>query len=264
MMDSRRTGGLLLVRAVALTIAGAGSALGQQSEQNQDQSRGQQSQPNQQQGEQRAEEQQTQVARSDSQSQSRSDQANPFARADGTWITLTGTVEEVRANAFTLNFGDGTVVVEMDDADRDADGYDLAQGDQVTVAGRIDDDLFEETAIEASSVYVPETSTFFFASAMDEEDIYAVLMPGVVYDPASASVMGRVAEVESDEFTIDAGTESIRVDVDEMPYDPLDAEGYQQIEVGDFVSVTGNIDQDFFEGRELKASSVITLSEEVG
>ena len=45
-----------------------------------------------------------------------------------------------------------------------------------------------------------------------------------------------------------------------MPYDPLDEDGYQQIEVGDRVSVTGRVDEDLFEGRELVADSVVTLT----
>lgn len=244
---------------IGLALAAPSLAFAQQQNQGQDQAESNQQQT---QSQRDSDSQQTQVARSES--QSGSDEANPYARADGSWITLSGTVDEVRANAFRLNYGDGTVTVEMDDADRKAEGYDLATGDEVTVFGRVDDDLFEEAAIEASSVYVPKTSTYFFASSLDEEDIYAIMIPAVSYDPSSASVLGKVAEVDDGEFTIDAGTSTVRIDVEEMPYDPMDQEGYQQIEVGDVVSVTGEVDDDFFEGRELQANSVITLFEEIG
>ena len=45
-----------------------------------------------------------------------------------------------------------------------------------------------------------------------------------------------------------------------MLYNPLDDEGYQKIDVGDRVKVTGNIDNDLFEGKELMADSVIKLN----
>jgi hypothetical protein len=44
-----------------------------------------------------------------------------------------------------------------------------------------------------------------------------------------------------------------------MPYNPLDDEGYQKVDVGDRVSVTGTMDYDLFEGRELVADSLVIL-----
>jgi hypothetical protein len=46
-----------------------------------------------------------------------------------------------------------------------------------------------------------------------------------------------------------------------MPYNPLDDKGYQKIEVGDVVSVSGNMDDDFLEGRELVAESIVTIAD---
>lgn len=40
----------------------------------------------------------------------------------------------------------------------------------------------------------------------------------------------------------------------------LDDDGYQKIEVGDRVSVSGDIEYDFLTGRELEADSVLELS----
>jgi len=87
---------------------------------------------------------------------------SPYAKADGSWITVTGEVDAVAADSFTLDYGEGAVTVEMDDGDRDADGYKLIRGDEVTVTGRIDRDFFETTSIEASSVYVKNIGTTFF------------------------------------------------------------------------------------------------------
>jgi len=186
---------------------------------------------------------------------------DPMTEPDDSWISVSGTVESVTNDAFVLDYGEGVMTVEMDDGDRDADGYKLVSGDKVTVNGRIDDDLFEARTLEASSVYVENIDTYFYASAFDDEAINDVIVtvqrPVVI---SATTVQGRVTEVSSDEFVVDTGLRKVRVEVEETAYNPLDDEGYQKIEVGDRVSVTGQIDDDLFEGRELVADSVITLS----
>jgi uncharacterized protein YdeI (BOF family) len=182
---------------------------------------------------------------------------DPYAQPDDTWISISGTVDAVSANAFTLDHGDGLITVEMDDGDRDADGYKLVDGDKVTVTGVVDDDFFETPTIEASSVYVASLGTYFDASAVDEEDSFITVTTPVVV--SATVVQGEVTEVDDEEFVVDTGLRKIRVEVDEMPYNPVDDEGYQKIEVGDRVSVAGQMDDDLFEGRQLVADSVTTL-----
>jgi len=186
---------------------------------------------------------------------------DPYSMADNTWITISGEVESVDPDTFMLDYGDGYIVVEMDDGDRDADAYKLLKGDKVTVSGRIDDDFLETTKIEAGSVYVENIGTTFFSSSVDEETseglVAKISVPVVV---AETVVQGTVTDVDANEFTVDAGVTDLRVDVNEMPYNPLDDEGYQKIDVGDRVKVTGNIDSDLFEGQELVADTVIKLS----
>ncbi|MEZ4600054.1 MAG: DUF5666 domain-containing protein [Syntrophotaleaceae bacterium] len=182
---------------------------------------------------------------------------NPYGKPDESWISISGTVEEVRSDAFTLNYGKGTILVEMDDGDRDADGYKLVAGDQVTVNGKIDDDFFERTTIEASSVFVVKLGTIFFASSADEEDYLTHNADPVVL--TGITVQGTVTAVGREEFMINTGERRVTVEVDEMAFNPLDDEGYQKVEPGDFVRVNGYIDDDFLEGRELVAGSVIEL-----
>jgi uncharacterized protein YdeI (BOF family) len=184
---------------------------------------------------------------------------DPYMKADRTWISIDGTVEAVMADSFTLDYGGGLITVEMDDGDRDADAYKLMKGDKVTVSGMIDDDFFERTTIEAASVYVENLGTYFYASPVDEEDTFVTYWDPIVV--SRTVVQGTVTEVNDEEFVLDTGLRRINVEVEEMPYNPLDDEGYQKVEVGDRVSVTGTMDDDLFEGRELVAESVITLSE---
>lgn len=183
---------------------------------------------------------------------------DPYDKPDASWISISGTVEAVTADSFTLDYGDGIITVEMDDGDRDADGYKLVRGDEVTVNGMIDDDLFDTTTIEASSVFVENINTYFYASSLDEEDTFVTVTTPVVI--SATVVQGTVTEVGDEEFTLDTGTRRLTVEVDDLPLNPVDEEGYQRIEVGDRVSVAGHMDDDFFAGRELVADSVVTLS----
>jgi len=61
------------------------------------------------------------------------------------------------------------------------------------------------------------------------------------------------------EFTVDTGLQKMKVDTMAMAYNPMDDKGYQQIDIGDYVSVSGNMDYDFWEKRELMADSIVTL-----
>jgi len=187
---------------------------------------------------------------------------NPYARPDESWISISGTVTVIHPDSFRLDYGEGIVTVEMDDWDLDADGYKLFAGDEVTVYGRVDDDLFETTSIEASSVYVDGLNTYFYASAADEEDIPAVATAsGIDYD---VEIRGTVSDVNGREFSVDTGHREMTVDTSLLGYNPLDDEGYQKVEEGDRVSVTGNLDITWWRDRELIADSIITPEDASG
>lgn len=185
---------------------------------------------------------------------------DPYAKADDTWISISGTVDVVHPDSFVLDYGDGMIKVEMDDGDRDADAYKLLKGDKVTVAGRIDDDFFEMTKIEASSVFVENLGTTFYASSVDEE-AYEGLDPSAIPPVVVARtvVRGQVTQVNGDEFVLDTGPRLLRVDTDGMAFDPLDDEGYLKIEEGDTVKVIGQMGVSLFEGRELNADTVVKI-----
>jgi hypothetical protein len=90
---------------------------------------------------------------------------------------------------------------------------------------------------------------------------------GIINVPAAISstvVQGTVTSVDDSEFKIDAGASDIQVDVKDMAYDPLDDKGYQKIEVGDRVKVTGDVEGAFLEGYELVADSVVKLDQRDG
>ncbi|HKJ02413.1 MAG TPA: hypothetical protein VJ997_08160 [Longimicrobiales bacterium] len=184
---------------------------------------------------------------------------NPYMQGDETWITLNGTVRAVTPNSFTLDYSDGVVTVEMDDWDHDADALNLIAGDDVIVTGKVDDDLFETTTVEASSVYVKGLNKYFYASAADEEDAVATLSPPL--EGPTVTMQGTVTSVDGRDFMMQAGSRTVRVATDMMSYNPLDDLGYQRVDVGDRVSVTGTMDYEFWDGRELTADLLITLDD---
>lgn len=182
---------------------------------------------------------------------------NPYMQPDDSWIRIDGTVDRVWEDAFTLDYGDGKVTVEMDDGDRDADAYVLRAGDKVSVSGRVDDDLFEVTTIEAGQVYVENLGTTFYSSAVDEEDWLVSINPPL--EISSTELRGTVTDVDEDSFDLRVGTREVTVSTREMSYDPLDDEGYQRIETGDYVAVTAHLSAGFFEGHKIVADHVTTL-----
>lgn len=191
--------------------------------------------------------------------------ADPGEKPAGSWITVNGTVVSATDNSFRLDYGEGLITVEMDDWDWYGDAYMLLDGDNVTVRGIIDDDLFEKRTIEASSVYVENLNSYFYANPADEEDMsYVLAYPTVTIRPLEdgswLNVSGTVASIDGREFTLDTGGDTIEVDTDEMIYNPLDDEGIQQIDKGDYVSVSGALDLGFFEGREIEAYAVTSLN----
>ncbi|HET8904353.1 MAG TPA: DUF5666 domain-containing protein [Saccharospirillum sp.] len=181
---------------------------------------------------------------------------NPYSKSDSTWINIEGQVHEVNSNAFTLDYGQGLIVVEMDDSDRDSEDYLLKKGDEVNVSGIIDDGFYNAARIEASSVFLERTGSYFFASGVDEDD---AIVSTDQYFESDTVVQGTVTSVSDTEFTLDTDNRTLTVEVDEMVYDPLDDEGDLQLEVGDRVTVTGNMDAEFINDQLFRAESVTTM-----
>jgi len=187
---------------------------------------------------------------------------DPYEKPDDSWISISGTVGSPTEDSFILDYGDGVVTVEMDDWDSYGDAAGLLDGDEVTVFGKVDDDLYEVTTIEASSVYVEDLNTYFYASADDEEDAsqWVVTQPIVI---GATNLRGTVTSVDAAEreFTIDTEDQQMTVEAEFVGYNPFDDHGFQKIEEGDRVSVNGIIDNDFFEGRVFEATSIVTLED---
>ncbi len=187
--------------------------------------------------------------------------AQPVETApDDTWVTVTGTVVSTTPSSFRLDYGDGIMTIEMDDFDSYGDVQGVLENDQVIVSGVVDDDLFEQRTIEASSVFVENLGTYFYANPADEEGLYAWSIPTEIV-VGDLEVTGTVTAIDGREMTIAFGPHLISVDTIELSYNPLDDRGFQQIDIGDRVKVAGNIDDDLFDEPELNAEWIVNLSQ---
>lgn len=178
---------------------------------------------------------------------------------NGNWLTLSGRVASVSPDSFQLDYGSGQVLVEMDDWDWFQEGRTLKAGDQVTVSGRVDRDLLEAKKIEASTVYVQNLGTHFFANGSDEEDFLVT----TVYLPTQAAMpaaVGQVTAIEGRELVLGTPDGAIRVDTAGMADNPMDTVGARQVKIGDRVQVWGPLDLDATERPEIAAQGVVVLS----
>ena len=152
----------------------------------------------------------------------------------------------------------------MDDGDYDADGYKLVKGDQVVVSGRVDNDFLEQKKIEAGSVYVKSLDTYFYASSDDELGYYSDISPAYTYvddlpEDVMVDLQGVVKKIDGREFIIDTGIRTVTVDTSSLIYNPMDDRGMTQIDLLDRVKVSGAVEDEFFDGPELVATTLYEL-----
>lgn len=189
-------------------------------------------------------------------------------KTNGEFVTLSGKVSDVKANSFNLNSNGNKIMIEMDDySSWVADGFKLVNGDQVVVSGRVDKDLFEEKKVEAGTVYVKNIDAYFFASSDDEED--ATYLPTTyslitsLPEGAQMDIQGTVTKIQGREFTVNTGFREIVVDTQGLAFNPLDKIGATQLTVGDRVRVSGEIENNLFESKEVAADYVTELPRKI-
>lgn len=120
---------------------------------------------------------------------------------DDSFISVSGTVIQATPDGFKLDYGEGSIWVEMDDFDAYKEGYGILLNDDVIVTGYVDADFYENKKIEADSVYVDDIMTSFQASSTDDEDfdrfaiVDAVAIPKVFEETKLAAEW--IIQVES-------------------------------------------------------------------
>ncbi|MEQ9478511.1 MAG: hypothetical protein RIK00_04235 [Algiphilus sp.] len=185
---------------------------------------------------------------------------SPETAQPTTWVGLTGTVTTVEEDRFKVDYGDGTLTVDVADWTAFNDQFALGKGDKLTVYGRVDPALYQSATLEASTLFVEDLNSYFYANAKARK-AFGGWATRTDYEPGAVVYIGDVASVNRVQgfVTIDTGKMELTVDTTNMLYNPLDEEGFQQIQAGDRVSVEGAVDDDFFRGSEMIADAVTTL-----
>lgn len=185
------------------------------------------------------------------------------AYADGAPVVLTGTIGDIRSDEFDLNYGTGKITVELDGWEWTGNEtrY-LSTGERITVSGRIDDDFFEGREVEADNIFLPGSYSYYYTTDVYPSYYWYYDENNAVQDGSYASMRGTVSNISGNEFTLTgANNTSMKVDVSDLGHDPFDDEGLQKVENGDRVHVYGEIDDGFFERREIMADSIVVLSQ---
>lgn len=182
---------------------------------------------------------------------------------DGSWVIVSGKVVSTDVGEFTLDYGKGRILVEMDGWSwYDQEQRKLLDGKRVIVQGRIDDTWLERRSIEAASVYVKGLNTYFYASSADEEGdarigFNSFLAP---YDDGKwISLSGTVSQVDGRVVVLKTELGKVRVDTSEMDYNPLDDKGYQRLKAGDQIVVNGPLNSRFKKDKRLTAENIVTM-----
>ena len=141
---------------------------------------------------------------------------SPYQLKDRADIKLTGRVTEAFTNTFTLDYGKGSITVEVDDYDSYEEGYNIEKGDQVIVTGKIDADLGQERTIEASEVYIPAVDLRIEACSHDEEDHRVEVFTQRLSNGTEVELRGVIKNIESGVCTIQSSKGELEVRLSDL------------------------------------------------
>lgn len=192
---------------------------------------------------------------------------NPHDKDDDAQVTMSGTMTKIDGDEFVLNYRDGSITIELEDWERDAEDLNFKNGAEVTVFGEIDNDLFTDSTIEAEAIYIKSTGSYYYASDSEDAESYRNFLwsDSENYELSDMTLRGRVVstDVDNGEFTIAVGEgEKVTVSIAALDHDVLKGEKRDPVDAGDWVRVAGRLDYEFFDGKLLRAKSVTTIFED--
>ena len=181
--------------------------------------------------------------------------SNVSTATEGDYVSLTGTVNSVEEDSFTIDYGTNIIEAEFDDLFSNANADErLSPGDRVTVYGTVDDDWFEGRVIDVDTVYSSSSYTVYGATDVSASPLYYVdPYPADATTGTYITLDGEVTNTRGQSFVLNTGGTMIDVETNELGYNPLDDTGAQQIENGDRVTVVGTLEDQLFEDSVLVA-----------
>ena len=141
---------------------------------------------------------------------------SPYQLQDTADIKLSGRVTQASAHTFTLDYGKGSITVELDDYDSYEEGYNIVKGDQVIVTGKVDADPGQKRTIEASEVYIPAVNLRIEACAIDEEDLEVKAYTQRLSNGTEVELRGVIKNIESGVCTIQSSKGEIEVRLSDL------------------------------------------------
>lgn len=186
---------------------------------------------------------------------------------EGTWISISGTIVDPKMDKLTLDYGKGFLDVNMRDWKWYDKNYSKMAGNRVTVYGKVTDELFQKSTMDASSVYDERMGKYFYGidKGAKGEDWVSTSPPpdywitGYRIKIGEVKVRGIITSVNGIVFTIGTGPNKINLSTSDMPYHPLDKRGLRYIREGNYVAVTGRVGDEFSTKHEIIAEYIVTL-----
>ena len=177
-------------------------------------------------------------------------QASPYRAKNGDEIKLAGKVSKAAAKTFLLDYGKGTITVEMDDYDSFEEGFNIVDGDQVIVTGRVDADPGQKRTIEARRVLIPAIDLELFASATDEEDTESKVFTQSLSDGTEVDLRGIIKSIEKKVITIQSSKGRVEIHLGSVK-----GQERETFYLGQAVRVTG-----FFKNRLFRKDMIFAES----
>ena len=161
-------------------------------------------------------------------------QTSPYRLKNGDEIKLAGKVSNAKANTFLLDYGRGSITVELDDYDSYEEGLNIVDGDQVVVTGKVDADSGQKRTIEARRVLIPAIDLEIFASATDEEDTASKAFTQSLTDGTEVDLRGIIKNIDKKVITIQSSKGRVEVHLGSVK-----GQERETFYLGQAVSVTG-------------------------
>ena len=174
---------------------------------------------------------------------------DPHDRGDGSWIGITGHVESTAPGSFILDYGDGTIKVELEPTSSQQHAF--IQDEKVRVYGAVDAGLFKAKTIKAHAVYVESMKTYV-CTTEGAEPVLTSFAPTIF---SGVMIHGRVTAVNGSTLMVDEGDQLIEVDASKLDTAAGGTATGAPVKVGDLVTVVGHMDEGLFT-HKLEASSL--------
>ncbi len=174
---------------------------------------------------------------------------NPHQVPEGSWVGITGQVESTGPGSFMLDYGKGTIKVDLEPTSTKQHAF--IKDEQVRVYGLVDDGFFKAKTIKAHAVYVESLQTY--ACTTEGAEVFCASFAPVVY--SGVVVHGRVTAVSPGNVQVDDGEKLIGVDTSALEAAQGENVMATTAKVGDLVTVVGHMDEGLF-SRKLEAVSL--------